>query len=238
VSEIFAVRGLGVRRGQQDGPADLGLLPRSLRRGLSEGMKIAIHVAGQALAGAGAAKAEIPVVFGSAVGETATAVELLGGILRAGESSPVLFRHSVHNAAPGILSIALGSLASSTAVAAGDDTLLAVFLEAGALLREGAPAVLAIVSEEGPSPVLSPDEVGPAGGVAFVLGASAAEADNYVTAPERGQAALSAKGPLAPAFALADALLGAGQNDGSAAIALSARSPWRVRVAAKRELLS
>jgi hypothetical protein len=256
---VYAVRGQGIERADAATPIDLGLLPRSLRRGLSGGMKFAIAAAGRAIADARAAglpAIELPIVYGSAVGETATAVELLTSIVASRESSPVLFRHSVHNAAPGLLSIALQSLASSTAVAAGAETLLAVLLEAAGLLNEGAPAVLVVVAEEGSPRLLAPGRMGSAGAVAWVLASTAGSAGDdvagasgaraHLTMPDLGDpaAAVVAAGssdPLAPAWHLADAVAAAAAVAGETpalAIALSPDRPWRVRVAADREALT
>jgi hypothetical protein len=256
---VVAVAGVGVfeptpRTGSDDADPvapDLALLPRTLRRGLSAGMKYAVAAAGPAVAqarrtGALAADAELPIVYGSAVGETATAIDLLTTIVAAHESSPVSFRHSVHNAAPGLLSIALGTLASSTAVAAGAETLLATLLEAAALLNEGAPAVLVILAEEGASPLLAPDEIAGAGAVACVLtapgaGRPDATALAFLTMPALTEDAGRAAGDrdsLRPALELARAIAAA--PDAVTRVALSAASPagrsWQARVAATREV--
>jgi hypothetical protein len=265
---VYAVHGVGVHRpagsGGQAGTPDLALLPRALRRGLSAGMKFAIAAAGQALTqaragGAAGEGTEVPIVYGSAGGETSTAIELLTSIVAARESSPVSFRHSVHNAAPGLLSIALGTLASSTAVAAGDETLLAVLLEAAALLNEGAPAVLLVVAEEGASPLLSPAQSAGAGAgaVAWVLGPAArprrgdgARVLAFVGAPTRAAHALPPEAgavgdPLQPAWRLADSIAQlAGGPDAAASdsvpvttVALSPGQSWQLQVAGTCEAL-
>jgi hypothetical protein len=264
IAPVLGVWGLGVLGARDAGaaasaPPDLSLLPRSLRRGLSAGMKLAIDAAGKAVAQArstGHADVELPIVYGSAVGETQTAVELLTSIIASGESSPVLFRHSVHNAAAGLLSIALQSLASSTAIAAGGETLLAVLLEAVGLLDEGAPAVLLVVSEEGASTLLAPDSGARAGAVACVLAppgprdpaGAPDQALAYLTAPERTSSdapagdAVAAVDPLAAAWALAAAIAQVHAEGNRSltpvAVPLSPRQPWRVRVARRPEALT
>ena len=251
---MVAVVGVGSFDPTSGDAPDLALLPRSLRRGLSAGMKYAIAAAGQAVAqarrtGALADGAELPIVYGSAVGETATAIELLTTIVAVRESSPVSFRHSVHNAAPGLLSIALGTLASSTAVAAGAETLLALLLEAAALLHEGVPAVLLVIAEEGASPQLVPGQGAGAGAgaVACLLTAvGAARADTalaYLTAPvltEGGGRAVGDGDPLAPAWGLARAITAATST--AIKVALSSALPsgksWQAQVAATPEALA
>jgi hypothetical protein len=251
---VAAVVGVGSFDPRSGDAPDLALLPRTLRRGLSAGMKYAIAAAGLAVAqarrtGALVEGAELPIVYGSAVGETATAIELLTTIVAARESSPVSFRHSVHNAAPGLLSIALGTLASSTAVAAGAETLLAMLLEAAALLNEGVPAVLLVSAEEGASPQLVPGQIAGAGAgaVACLLTAvgavRAGTALAYLTAPAlaEGAARAAADGdPLAPAWGLARAISAAAST--ATAVALSAALPsgkhWQAQVAATPEALA
>ena len=241
---LLSVQGLGLFVAPEDGAAaapDLGLLPRTLRRGLSQGMKFAIDATGRALRDAGCSGADLPIVFGSAVGETQTAFELLTSITGVGESSPVLFRHSVHNATAGILSIALGNPGPSTAVAAGAETLLAALWEVGCHLREGAPAVLLVLAEEPLSAVLAPGRAGQAGAVACVLGLAVADgqARAFLTAPELAAGSTAPDGAresLAPALALAQAI--AADEGPPVAIALSNRQPWRVRVARSKQALS
>jgi hypothetical protein len=238
VSPVLALRGIGVITPEEaGGPLDLGLLPRSLRRGLSEVMKLAIAVAGRTLAAAGIGPGPLPIVYGSAFGESRTALELLTSITAAGESSPVLFRHSVHNAAPGLLSIALGSGAPATAVAAGEETMLACLLEAGALLREGHSKVLVVLADDAIPAELSPRRPSRPGAVAMLLSSDAAqESPGYVSGPELGDAL--APGPVAPPLGPAFALAAASAQQSATRVALSTRQPWQLRFAPSREALS
>jgi hypothetical protein len=64
--------------------------------------------------------------------------------------SPTQFSLSVHNAVIGLWSIMRGETSEMTALAAAGDGLEHGMLEAAALLEEGAPAVLLIVTEEQP----------------------------------------------------------------------------------------
>jgi hypothetical protein len=232
----FALRAIGVIAPGEAGTLDLGLLPRSLRRGLSEVMKLAIAVAGRTLAAAGVGPGPLPIVYGSAFGESRTALELLTTITAAGESSPVLFRHSVHNAAPGLLSIALGSGAPSTAVAAGEETVLAALFEACALVREGHPRVLVVLADDAIPAELCPSTETRPGAAAWIMGPGAEEAAlAYLSGPELGQRAHAPSlPPLAPAFALATAV----EQRTATSVALSSRQPWRLRVAPRREALA
>jgi hypothetical protein len=240
--EVFALRALGKISAEEAGSLSLELLPRALRRGLSEVMKLAIAAAGRALssAGLGAGAGELPIVYGSAFGESRTAVELLTSITAAGESSPVLFRHSVHNAAPGLLSIALGTTGPASAVAAGEETALAALLEACALLREGAHQVLVVLADDAiPAELGSPRPSRPQA-LAFVLARSSppqSDSLGYVSAPERGAKGVPT-GAAGPGFeALAEALTTAFASGASSSVSLSSRQPWRLRAAAQREAL-
>ena len=64
--------------------------------------------------------------------------------------SPTQFSLSVHNAVIGLWSIMRGETSEMTAIAAAGDGLEHGLIEACALLNEGAPAVLLIVTEEQP----------------------------------------------------------------------------------------
>jgi hypothetical protein len=126
---------------------DLALLERSLRRGLSEVTKLFMHAAKLALDAAQLDARTMPVVFASAFGEIALAEALLAEAYERDASSPVRFRHSVHNTAPGLLSISQQNKASSTAIAAGWDTVAMGLLEAQVQLSE-AEHVLLVFAEE------------------------------------------------------------------------------------------
>ncbi len=238
---VLTMRGLAVIAPEEAAALDLSLLPRSLRRGLSDVMKLAIAVAGRALAAAGRGPGELPIVYGSAFGESRTALELLTTITRAGEASPVLFRHSVHNAAPGLLSIALGSAAPAIAVAAGDETVLAALLEAAALLREGQAEVLVVLADDAIPAELAPQRRTQPGAVAWLLGredagdpAAFVQGPTLLRADSGAATSATSPAPLSPAYAVAAAIACRQPT----AVPLSARQPWQLRVAPTREALA
>ena len=88
------------------------------------------------------------VVVGSAFGELTTLVEMLEERERDGLLSPLRFQNSVHNSAAGQLSIASKNKAPAMSMAAGNDTVAMVLLEAMTLLALGGDEVLAIVADE------------------------------------------------------------------------------------------
>lgn len=107
----------------------------------------------QALGESGTDPGAVPLICASAFGEIQITGQLLEMMNRgSGALSPARFQNSVHNAAVGQLSIATGNRLYSTALSAGDDTLLVALLEALAWLRiEGGETVVA-VADESPIP--------------------------------------------------------------------------------------
>jgi len=120
-----------------------------LRKGTSLVTRMSVEAAVQAAEQAGLDLAVTPIVFGSAYGEINIAIEQLDA-MREGEGfvSPLRFKNSVHNTAPGILSIAAGNRGMATALAGGAHTFRSVLIESHCLVATGQPAVLAIVSDE------------------------------------------------------------------------------------------
>jgi hypothetical protein len=89
-------------------------------------------------------------VFISRHGETPRTFDILSDLATEQPLSPTQFSLSVHNAIIGLWSIMRGETSEMTALAAAGDGLEHGMLEAAALLSEGAPAVLLIVTEEQP----------------------------------------------------------------------------------------
>ena len=73
---------------------------------------------------------QIPVVFASRWGEIGTTVKLMQQMHGEGEMGPAGFSNSVHNAAPGHLSLLTKNRAPYTAIAAGPDSYEMGLLEA------------------------------------------------------------------------------------------------------------
>lgn len=118
------------------------------RRRSSLLVNMVADVAAQASAAAGVPLSRLRVVVGSAFGELTTLVEMLEERERDGLLSPLRFQNSVHNSAAGQLSIATKNKTPAMSMAAGNDTVAMVLLEAMTLLALGGDEVLAIVADE------------------------------------------------------------------------------------------
>jgi len=116
-----------------------------LRRRLGPLARMALHVAHEVSAGF----AGLTTVFASRHGELTRTVGILHALARDEAPSPTAFSLSVHNATVGIHSIIRSDQAPSTALAAGDETLLWGFQEAAARLmhRPDLPVLLVYADE-------------------------------------------------------------------------------------------
>jgi len=143
----FIVDGVGLAEGP--GGTDLTLLSARQRRGLSECASFMVTAAAAALEDAEILVIDFPIVSGSSLGEIQTAEALCEMRVRGdGRTSPARFRNSVHNTVTGLISIASGSRAPCTSVAAGRATVAVAILEAQLQLKHGAPRVLLVVGDE------------------------------------------------------------------------------------------
>jgi hypothetical protein len=107
------------------------------------------EVAGQAYAMAKVDPSRAPLVFGSALGEVRSAIEIIGSFREEGGlPSPTRFHNSVHNAPVAYLSIATGNRMGAIAVASGSGTAAAALLEATMLLEEGNEGALVVLADE------------------------------------------------------------------------------------------
>ena len=105
--------------------------------------KMALEVAYDCLEG----RSDVPTVFCSRHGDVARAVELLSDLARSEPLSPMAFGMAVHNAIPGLFSIARSDRANYTALASGASTVEHAVLEACGLLADGAPMVLLVACD-------------------------------------------------------------------------------------------
>ncbi|QXI28996.1 beta-ketoacyl synthase chain length factor [Pseudomonas vanderleydeniana] len=125
---------------------DVSFLPAMQRRRLSRLARMAFSVGWPLAEGHEA----LPLVFISRHGETPRTLEILSDLAAEQPLSPTQFSLSVHNAIIGLWSIMRGETSEMTALAANGDGLEHGMLEAAALLAEGAPAVLLVITEERP----------------------------------------------------------------------------------------
>lgn len=201
----LSVLGSGYVMPAADEKLELALLERTLRRGLSELTKLFMHAAKLALDAAGVPATSTQVVFASAFGEIAVAEALLAEAYERDGSSPARFRNSVHNTAPGLLSISQHDTSASTAIAAGWDTVAMGLLEASAQLARGAERVLLVFADERVPHAFSDEYAYAPLAAAFVLAREGASAQLRALRRAAMQHQLDAH-PLAGALALAHAL--------------------------------
>ncbi|MFK3972197.1 beta-ketoacyl synthase chain length factor [Pseudomonas sp. NPDC087358] len=131
---------------------DVSFLPAMQRRRLSRLARMAFAVGWPLAEG----REQLPLVFVSRHGETPRTFDILSDLATDQPLSPTQFSLSVHNAVIGLWSILRNETSEMTALAAAGDGLEHGVLEAAALLREGAPAVLLIVAEERPPGAYAP----------------------------------------------------------------------------------
>lgn len=105
---------------------DVSFIPMMERRRLTSLEKAALSVAHKIYPEG----EQIPVVFASRWGEIGTTLKLMEQMFSEGEMSPAGFSNSVHNAAPGHLSLLKKNKASYTAIAAAEKSYEMGLLEA------------------------------------------------------------------------------------------------------------
>jgi len=125
---------------------DVSFLPAMQRRRLSRMARMAFHVGWPLAEGL----SDLPFVFVSRHGETPRTFDILSDLAADQPLSPTQFSLSVHNAIIGLWSIMRAEASEMTALAAAGDGLEHGVMEAVALLHEGAPAVLLVVTEDQP----------------------------------------------------------------------------------------
>ncbi|MBD8874434.1 beta-ketoacyl synthase chain length factor [Rhodanobacter sp. DHB23] len=147
------------------------LLPANERRRAPASVRLAVEVAGQALAMGGYDPTALACVFASAHGDQVITDEICTTLARAPtELSPTRFHHSVHNAPAGYWTIATGCRAPSSAVCAGAYTFGAALLEAATqALAERRPVLLVCSDIAGRGPLLEMTGCDHAFGCALLL---------------------------------------------------------------------
>jgi len=167
-----SVLGVGLWRPDEGNLSPPPRLPVRLRRRASLLISMVAEVAAQATEQARLSPSALPIVVGSAFGELATTMDILRDIAGDGVVSPTSFQNSVHNSAAGYLSIAHDNRTASTSIAAGNDTVAMVLLEAMTILATRGGEVLAIVADEALPALLGPFAQTTALAAALVLGAA------------------------------------------------------------------
>jgi hypothetical protein len=147
------------------------LLPPTERRRTGRVVKLALGIALEATASAGAEPSHLKSVFSSSGGDGHNCHEICQGLaLELREISPTRFSNSVHNAAAGYWSIATGAKRESTVLCAFDASFCAGLLEALAQVTVDEEALLLIAYDsEYPDPIHAKRPIPDAFGAAFVL---------------------------------------------------------------------
>jgi len=122
---------------------DASAIPAMLRRRLDTlGRAVAAEMLRH-----GESLADTPVVYGSRHGDLERTLDVLSDLARDEPVSPMHFSLSVHNAITGIVSIHSGITANITSIAALDECLVPVLLEAAGLVRETAGQVMCVIAD-------------------------------------------------------------------------------------------
>lgn len=132
-----------------DGSApDVRFVDALLRRRLGRLSRMALYVANEAAAGL----ASLTTIFASRHGELSRTVGILHELAATEAPSPTAFSLSVHNSAAGIFSIARADRAPSSALAAGEETLLWAMQDAAARLAADPESPILLVYADEPLP--------------------------------------------------------------------------------------
>ncbi len=148
------------------------LVTGRLRRFTSLVTQMHLEVCGQALAAALVPPDSVIGVFASEVGETATSIELMRGIVDQGVASAARFAQSVHSTPSGIFSIAAGNRLPTHALAAGPHTVERALFESRLLAIESGRPVLSSIADDVVPDVLGSERPGVALAAAFLISAS------------------------------------------------------------------
>lgn len=228
----------------QDGPARpaANMLAAGERRRAPESVLLACEVAAQACADADRSPADLACVFASMQGDSAIMDYMCTTLAdNPRELSPTRFHNSVHNAAAGYWTIAVGCHAASTAVSAGRHSFAAGLLEAAIeALAERAPVLFVAydISARGALAEVVPNRA--AFGIALVLnGAQAADPARARLHLRHGAGAATAASVPAAVAALASdnviagpalALLAALADEGPRRLALPSGSASHIDI--------
>lgn len=179
------------------GAPELADVPAMTRRRLGRLGRISFDVTQRAHAGA----VELPVVLASRYGDAERALEQLGLLVGPDAAvSPTGFGLSVHNAIGAIYSIATGSRANVSAVAAAGETAAAGLVEAFSLLEDGAPEVVIVCYDQDLPAAYAPFQDMPIGAWAWAWRIARADPrhERLSLAPGGAQAAHQSHGDLMP----------------------------------------
>ncbi len=169
-------RGLTTQGQEYPAPTGLGIERRARRRAGPFSRALA-DAFGMAATQAHIDVTQTSAVFGSALGEVSTMLELLGQMHSDEPLSPMAFATSVHSATAGVISISAGNRGFTTSISANYDTVGATLLEAhGVLHALGAPVIVTCGDEASPAGFVDELEASDMLAVAIALAAPGSDA--------------------------------------------------------------
>lgn len=146
------------------------VLPPAERRRAPATVKLAVQVASEACAMAQADAPQLPCVFASSHGDTEISDYMCAELAQAQPAlSPTRFHNSVHNAASGYWTIAVGCMQPANAISAGADTFANGLLEAAALTLDAGQSLLVAYDMAAPAKLLPLCPIHQSFAVALVL---------------------------------------------------------------------
>lgn len=146
------------------------VLPAAERRRSPATARVAVQVAAEACAQAACDRSRLACVFASSHGDTEISDYLCRELSMNAPLSPTKFHNSVHNAASGYWTIAVGCMQSATALSGGDESFAYGLLEAASqVVGSGQPVLLAAYDQAAPAPLSSVCSISRTFGVALVL---------------------------------------------------------------------
>jgi Beta-ketoacyl synthase, N-terminal domain len=180
-------------------------LPAAERRRTGAVVRLALAIGFEASSRAGANPAELATVFSSSGGDGSNCHEICQTLATGDRQlSPTRFHNSVHNAASGYWSIAVGATPASNVLCAYDATFSAALLEALTQVVVDQEPVLLVAYDSGyPEPLHAVRPIPDAFGVAMVLAPVSAHVSAHV--PVSASAPVSSRVPAPTAHASSDA---------------------------------
>jgi len=153
-------------------PIEPELLPANERRRTTPTIRLAMHVAHEAVGrDVASERSGLHSVFASAEGDTEIAAKICQALALPGRPvSPTQFHNSVHNAPAGYWAIATGWRSPYTSLAAGDATFSAALLEAfSTVVSDKVPVLLVAYDLPAPEPLTAAAPVTEAFALALTL---------------------------------------------------------------------
>ena len=156
---------------QELAPYAPALLPPNERRRATQVVRLAFRTSEDALSGTPLPASGLATVFASSDGDTEVMHRINHALAQPARMiSPTDFHNSVHNAAAGYWSIAVGAKLPSTSLAAHDASFAAALIEAAALtLGDELDTLLTVCDLRMPVPLAEKRPIGEPFGVALVL---------------------------------------------------------------------